>query len=456
MMEKNAVLMSEGRYAEAEEILASLLESFDNTIVRNNLATAVLEQGEPRRCLEILAPCLDPDREEPAANPYTFALASRALAALGERDAALVRLQEAEEVFAAGLEEYKVRATELELYNWREYTAAMLKAAAALDEPRLMLELYDRWEGEHVALESIFLAATAAFNLKEFGRAARFWEKAAKKWPMARMFKRVTLLVEQGAIPYFALDYRLKEWREIDAMMRRAMGDADYFAEILGKETGIRLFLLALTFDPGMKEEFAGGFLEKVVAQGGAWGEELGQGLLKADGVATFLKMAALRGLVEKGVYAYGQPVPVMIDGEERQIRLEEVPVVGEGEEKTLKAMRRASQLKEEGRLEEAIELLRETCLGVGKNFYPPAAINLSSLLCEVGQPEEAEKYLRIVERINPENPVVLFNLAVVLVEQGLLQEGEKYLERVEEKVKDREILERAALLREELQQLNG
>jgi len=82
IQEQATRLMDQRRFAEAEQVLTEVMTEYDGPVLRNNLAMAVFQQEEPQRTLEILAPCLDPEQEDMAPTPYTWALASRALVQL--------------------------------------------------------------------------------------------------------------------------------------------------------------------------------------------------------------------------------------------------------------------------------------------------------------------------------------------------------------------------------------
>jgi len=447
--ENAAELINEGRLEDAEMLLTEALSEFDDAVLRNNLATVALEKGEPGRCLDILRPSLDPDSEDLMANPYTLALACRALAALGKHREAYWYLQEAENMFdgvLSGLREDLF--DEVEIHSWKEYTVILMKAAAALEDHRRVLEIYERWETEHVSWENHYMAALACFNLEQYRQAASLFGEIGREWSMASQLQRLALLVEEGAIPHFPLEYKLKSRQEMDNMIKGIEREDTYLAEAL-KDYGFRLILLAMAFASEMGEK-GEELLKSIVCLGEEWGEELGRRLLKAPSVSTAVRVAAARGLLEKGVIKPGEPVSMLIDGEEKEIMLEEMAVVGEPDLKTREAMQKASELKESGRLEEAIETLKEVChkeVCHQGTFFPPATINLSNLLRQVDRLDEAESYLRMVERVAPEEPLLLINMAGLLCEQGRLKEAQQYLDSIKREEADQKLCEVIDLL---------
>ncbi len=453
LQEKATSLMNKGSFAEAEELLTEVLHEFDDAIVRNNLATTVLEQGDPERCLDILEPCLDPDRDDMLPNPFTYALASRALTLLGERDDAYLCLEQAEVLFADGLKASQDNnVAEYELQIWKEYTVAIMRAAAVLDDYSRVLDLYYRWEKEHVVWETIYLAGVAAFNLRLYRDAAAFWKEAGKEWTMTLLFAQVALLVEQGVIPHFNLNYRLKDWEEIEKVLKKVKEEPVYLTQAM-QDTSFLLSMLAIIFDPKIEEKMSCELMEKMVCQGETWGEELGKRILQANNVSTPIKMAAAQGLVEKGVFAPDELINMVLDGEEKEIRLEKITVAANANRETAAAMHKASRLKEEGRLQEATEILQEVILK--ESFYPPLAINLSSLLYQQERFDEAEKYLRMAEKIMPDDGGVQFNLALILSGQGRFTEAEEYVQRLEQDEDDPDILKRVGVLKGYLSGLN-
>lgn len=423
--------MNQGRFEDAEQVLTQLFNKYDDAMLRNNLALTFLEKGEPVRCLEILEPCLDPHRMDLMANPFTFALAARAHAVLGRREEAYKYLHQAETTFEDGLWILgkKKRGEDEELHSWREYTVAIMKAAAELRDHKRVLRIFNRWENEHVGWENFFMAGAAYFNLKDFRSAGYTWDELSAEWPMAAEFRKISFLVDKGVIPPFTLDYSLIKNNEFSQIMTEVDKEERKIKEAM-RDTSLLLILLGLAFNEEISQEHNDQLLRMMVCWGEEWGEKLGKGILDAADVSPGLKMAALRGLVEKGVYRFDEPVPMYIDGEQRDVKLQEFTLVQEPDDDLFNAIDKAKELREEDRLEEAISVLEKVI--DGGTFFLPAAVDLANLLRDVDRLEEAERYLRMAEKFAPQEPAVLFNLAGLCLEKGDLEQSKQYLDKID------------------------
>ncbi len=449
IQEQATRLMDQHRFAEAEQVLSEVMTEFDGPVLRNNLAMAVFQQEEPQRTLDILAPCLDPEREDMAPTPYSWALASRALAQLGREEEANGHLRYAEAFFQDALNAFRAeKIDEAALQHWKEYAVSIIKAAAELEDHDLVLELYQRWKTEFANWESTYLAGVASFNLQRYSKAASLWADLGREWSMGYQFQRVAVLVGQEVIPPFTLNYKLRTLDELQQLIEQIIRDEAYLTEAL-QDTCMLLFLLSMTQDPEVEMAFRQDMVTRLVLRGDKWGEELGLRLLKSPAASTPLKVAAAQGLVEKGVFQPGEPVPMVVDGEERAVEIKTLQVTDTPDRETKKDMEEARKLREKGDLEGAIEVLKAACHR--DTFFPPAAINLSNLLRQVDRLDEAETYLRMVEEVFPDDPAVLLNLSGLLYQQEAFAEARAYLDRLEEIPAadlDEELLEKMNLLR--------
>lgn len=148
------------------------------------------------KVLEALAPNIGP---EAPPNPYAHSLAVQALVALGREKEARAELREAIRDFDDGLA--ASRRVGWVPDSWKEYTRMVLRAAGSLKEHRLVYDLYRRWDSYHVVWECVYLAGVAAFNLKRFLQAARYWAAGRRDGPPVRCRAAVALLADRGDIP---------------------------------------------------------------------------------------------------------------------------------------------------------------------------------------------------------------------------------------------------------------
>ncbi len=449
LIQKGYDLNKKGDFKDAEAIWSQALQESEDDITRNNLAVALFFQGEYGKCWEVLKPMVVSSSRghEWRGNPFTWSLASRVNAFLGHTAEAKRYLETAVRLFEEGLP-LREKTSLQDATAWKEYTVAIMRAAADLKDHTRVWDYYLRWKNLHVSWENLHMAAVAGFNLGHYRRAASLWGRLDKQLgKAAHSLQRVAILTEQGVVPHFTLDYCLKSQEEIKQLTERIGANEENLGEVL-EDPGFRLFLLCMIFDPGV-EDAATGLAEKMVFRGGKWENEFAERLLQATSVEDSIKFAAARGLLEKGVYSPDEPIVMVLDGRKKEVFVKQLPVVFEAGPSTREAMQKARQLKEKGSYREAIEVLKDVLLR--EEFFPPAAMNLSNLLRLEGKLEEAEDYLRQAEVVLPEDPKVLFNLSALMVEQKRLKEAQEYLERIELQDEDEEMMSKKKLLEKEL-----
>jgi|GEM_PF-372929 len=449
---RGSELLEQRNLEEAEKFFARELKEYEDTVLRNNLATTYFLKGEFEKSFEALAPLLDPDNREIEGSPYTYALAAQLCATRNLPEEGQAYLDTAVWLFEKTFGDLKREFPSQKLTGWREYTVQLMRAAAYLEDHRQVIDLYYYWEKEHVSWENHHLAAVASFNLGRYQQAISLWKEVGKYWSPANSFTEVTRLVEKDIIPPFSLHYLIPRPEEINQKLEDLSRGKLKLENVL-EDTAYCMMLLTFIFDTQDEEGTSSELLEELVKNGGKWGEELGKRLLHAYFLPTPLQMAAVNGLREKGIYQEGEPIKINFDGQEQEVFIKKSKVVEEPDEHTLIALEKSQELKEKGRYEEAIEHLQSIVLE--KNFYPPAAINLANLLRLEDRLKEAEKYLSMAEEVLPDEPVVLFNIAALRLEQGRLDEAEEYLLHINREEASEEILEKIELLEGELHYAN-
>jgi len=441
-------LLDQGNLDEAEKVLADGLQDHEDTVMRNNLAVTRLLKGELEKSLETLAPLLNPDNTELEGSPYTYGVAAQLCALLNRLEESRAYLDKAIWLYDKTIAKLKSEVPHEKLEGLREYTVQIMRAAAYLEDHRQVLDLFYHWEDEHARWENYFMAAVASFNLGRYQQAISLWKEVGKYWPAANSFPEVTGLVERGVIPPFSLPYHLSSLEKINQQIEGLSRGTVKLEEAL-QNSIFCMMLLSFIFETQEEEDTSLELLEKLVANGGKWGEELGKNLIHAYYLPTSLQMSALHGLVLKGVYKEGEPIIANLEGEEQEVTFKKNVVAEEPDKQTQIAMKKAKKLQKEGRYQEAIEHLERVTLE--NNFYPPAAINLSILLRFEDRLQEAEKYLMMAEEIIPEDPLVLFNLSALMLDQGRPDEAEEYFLRIDKEKASEEILEQLELLEYEV-----
>ncbi len=129
---------------------------------------------------------------------------------------------------------------------------------------------------------------------------------------------------------------------------------------------------------------------------------------------------------MEEGSLDPDQPVPMVIDGEETEVDIWQVPVHFELDERAEQAIEEARQLQKAGRLQEAAETL-DDALDRGA-FFPEVALKLSRLLGLMHEFEDAYYFQQLREEILPTDPAVRLNRAALLADQGHLSQAQRLL----------------------------
>lgn len=442
LYERGRKLLNEGKIEEAKEKFYEFLQYEDNVFGRNNLALALFLSGDLSGALSILEPVLSGEKDCLEPNPYTFALASMIYGACGNELQARQYLKQAVEKFDRQLLLYSPSNVPL---FFREYALVIMKAAGKLKDHRRVYELYRRWKDLHVSWEADYLAAVACFNMGDYQKAAKLWEKTKETLPAADSMSQIAMLVYRGEVPRFEMEYERITEKELDEMFHQAIKNEEARRKFMEKGF-FKMAALAMLLS--QDDDYAGNWLGEIINYGGSWGEELGRRILKSYFYPTAIKTAAAGALVEKGVFRPGEPIPAVIDGRKTYIEIKKQEIVMERDEKLDEIVSKALHLRDEGKLDKAIKLLEE--LIKKDKFYPPAAINLANFYRLKGEYEKALGLYKILEKIAGDDPVFLFNYSALMMEMGNIDKAWEYFERIkkdanlgEEFNKKLELLER-------------
>lgn len=345
---------------------------------------------------QILSPLLA--QGSPA--PYSHALASLCLSAKGDELNARIQLRAAIRDFEAGFGLSLTVGSAPD--GWLEYADIITQAAGALRDHKLVLELYRRWAIPNQP-DLTFAAGVAAFNLRRFKQAARYWAQVNdQRWqPWATLSAQVAELCEAGLVSPFELGYQddIAEWRRV----AKEEGAAK-----LANSTYARVFMIAQMFSPDAKDPSLSA--EALVAAGGEWGVEFGRRLIKASRVPLPIKMGAAAGLASIGAVDPDEPIEIIHEGRTVYFRIESKELV-EFDEKLGRELAEAKRLRDAGQIDAALSML-ESLRERDNTIYLPAWITTANILRDRGQLAEAEKMLSEANALSPGHPVVLFNLA--------------------------------------------
>lgn len=419
LIEEGHALLEKRDFPGAEKAFRTALELEDDATVRNNLAQVVFHSGDSKQALAILEPNLGARK---GGNPYSLALAAQILADLEQKKAAGKYLDRAISAFEQG-RTHKEEGPER--WAWHEYTIAIMKGAAALNNHRLVFDLYRRWERFHVRWENRYLAGVAAFNIGRYDRAASLWGSITEAGRFSHDLQELAYLVESDLVPPFTFEYVPPDPAKL--LDRQIEGEEQIASDI---QNGItRAAALAYLFSSEIEKKSAEGLLSVLIQHGGEWGVAFGKRLLEAAAVSRELKITAAMALVKCGVFAEDEPITMLIDGMEREIQITEKKVTLESGPELEELFQRAVKLRDQGSTGEAVELL-EPLFEQGR-FHPPSMVALASLYCGMDRVNEACAILEALNDLLPESPIVLFNLALLSVQDGAVEQALDYLEQL-------------------------
>lgn len=439
-------LIAENDFKGAVKAFSTALEREDVTPIRNNLAMALFQGGEPQRALDVIQPAFSTDEIEKAANPFTYALAASIYTTLGQGEAARQHLEKAVRCFEKGLAEFSRSRNQIPR-PFREYTVFIMRAAAGLNDHRLVMDLYRRWESYHVSWENKYLAGVACFNLGRYKQAARFWLSIAREYRLFSGMQLVALLVERGVIPPFTMGYQVYDDEKLDAIIKDCTGDKNKFNRYL-QDGYILMASLAFLLMAG-ESPAAGVIAGTLVGETGAWGEKLGLKMLETPDFTPAVKMTAAETLIERGVLKEGEPIPMLIDGEKRLVKIQKAPVILVPDQKLDTVVEKAFALRDQGQVDAAIELLRD--LHRQGKYYFRAMMALANLLRLKDETTEALKIMKTLKEIAPEDPVVLFNYGALMLQMERYDEARAVLEQIDRKGLGKDFLKKLDLLELEL-----
>ncbi|AFV10497.1 TPR domain-containing protein [Thermacetogenium phaeum DSM 12270] len=438
-----------GDFRAAAEAFAEALKEEDSTPPRNNLAYAVFMGGEPRRALEVIEPLLNPEGGSSQANPFTYALAARIYCSLGQEKEARRWLRKAERSFDEGLSALRHRrAGALEMRTFQEYTAIIMQAAGDLRDHRLVFDLYRRWESYHVLTENRYLAGVASFNMGRYKRAASLWGSIAHAHPLFSDMELVAFLMERDIFPPFELSYKHHSEEKLMKMVQDAAADEEARRRCV--ENGFFRIRTLAQIAEERDSEGSQVALYNLVYYGGEWGEKLGRKVLENSWFPLPLKMGAAHALVDRGILREDEPVPVLIDGEQRLIHFKTISVMLEPDEELDKVVQHAVELRDQGKIAEATSLLQD--LLQQEKYYPPAMMTLANLLRQQDKLEEALDLMELLEETAPEDPAVLFNFAALMLQMDDPEQARAYLNRIDPDEITEEIRSKIELLEEEIE----
>lgn len=414
--------LKNSEWQSAEKNFRNILRIREVPYIRTKLAMACYMQGKYEEAWKALQPNLTAEVMEPYARAWAAELC---------RHESLI--PEARKYLKDGIRQYEWGTTNIAAMGispeiWHYAAVVLKKVAGTLDDHELVLDLHYRWTSYPPFLEDYYLAGVAHFNLYQYHHAVAVWgEFRHEDFSPGEVLIAGTRLVQSGAIPHFPLEYSLPSYSPY-------LKEGQPSVEQLAKGGVVRLLTIGSLFrDPAFVVE-QGELIRLLVNIGGSWGLALARSVMETryPGITETVKLAALYGLVDRGVCGTEQPALKVLDGEQQTAMAEEE--AGEGVSKidpaVLLVLRRAENLLEQEKYEEAIQLLE-----------PLIVVHFRSveLLQSYGRAlalnkdfEEAMEVAESIMNLDRNNPVYTMLAVLLAVQAQDLETADEYLKRIQ------------------------
>ncbi len=438
-----------GRCDEAEDILKRALNLCPVPGIINNLATVYLHTGRVEEALAVLEPNLLGE----APNPYAHATASQCLFALGKPDEALAAAETAVDDFEAGRPTRPGWMMRSEEAGWYDYVGPILKALGDLGEHRRVWQLYGSWQVGIQEPTAHYYAGIAAFNLGQFLRAEKAWNRVKDRdWGLLASFRHVARLCATDGLPVPPLGYAVPspDAKDIDG----AAGDERDWERIIQwfVKYPVNLMLpLSMMYSDDVEEGWAVG-ARQFVQYGGDWGEEFGRHVLQCSRASKRLKMSTLSGLADRGLVDLETPVEVMVDGEMQEVILQEIEI-----EISAQPTQHERELHEQllplldgEELEKLREELEQIIYADGAT-WAELILLYGITLRRMGELDEAHTWFKMLDDQLPGHPVVQIEFARLHVAWGEYDEARRILQGFSLEKLPSEAREEIEMIRDEL-----
>jgi len=301
--------------------------------------------------------------------------------------------------------------------DWVGLTEETMKLTALLGHNEKLLEIYRTLGRLCKGALPHYLAGTAAFNLKEYGFAAKCWEKMnrAEKYPEGLLYANIAGLVDEGTIPPFTMDYeeetgfmkmrsdqirQVYELGDFQKEKKQQLGE-DHYKEIVSYlNRGVALMaMLAEFYEATEAGAVQQGTLvaDMLLINTGAWGLQLVRNLAQDQRLPQELReeMSQLlesKAAPEEEITLYGKLYKVLF------------------EDKRLKATyEMASELRRRKRDDEAKDMIVQA-MSRKKATNPDLVMLLSSMESASGHWQVSLDLMIELEKALPGNPAVLLN----------------------------------------------
>lgn len=263
----------------------------------------------------------------------------------------------------------------------------------------------------------------------------------------AHILQRICILADQGVIPPFGLEYQVIT----QELLKKYFENQDAMQGNWAESGRLRVYFLMAILDEDSDDNALSASMDALLCRSGDWGHNLGREFLQAPIIPERVKLMAAQMLVQAGVFAEGEEIPLVVDGQRRTIKIAPVHVNWEPGPESIAQYNKALKLREQGKTKDAIALLNS--LTSGNLLFPPAVLVLANLYRSDDNREEAKLLLNMLESIAPDHPIFLYNLAGFWLEEGDRDKAKVYCDRIDLSDANHEFREKVKWMREAIEE---
>lgn len=429
LVEKAKNFLEKREYKKALEYFNIALKIDDNAVLRNNISLTLFLSGDLEGALTNLKLLFSSTEEKMQPNVYSYALASQIYSSFGNELQGRFYLKKAIEEFDKLRKRFSVFLPD----SIKEYVIMVIKSAAALKDHNLIYELFNRWQGYHISWENYYLAGVACFNMKKYKQAANLWGKISKTIFFASEMAKISMLIQEGIIPPFELEYEPLTLEKFEQTIEKENNEKEGLKKVMEKGI-VKMYFLSYLL-PMFEKDFLDAESENVLRQlilyTDKWGDELAKKILQSNRFPEKSKFIAAGALVEKGVYSPKDKIPVVINGKETHIEINQTPILTERDENLDKILLKSNDLLKKNQTEDAIKVLEDTLKE--KGAYPPIVLQLANIYKDKKEFVKAQSLYKILEELGYMHPEFLYNYASLSMEVGEFEKVIEIIKRIED-----------------------
>ncbi|HHY09036.1 MAG TPA: tetratricopeptide repeat protein, partial [Firmicutes bacterium] len=240
------------------------------------------------------------------------------------------------------------------------------------------------------------------------------------RWHFLEDYIQVADHVETGLVPNFPLPYQLPDLDLKEGLDAKSVADGR-----------LKMLLLSRLFDPEEDDDFKHRIVLILCEAPEDWSIEFGKAILQSNFAPMPWKFAAGQALTERGVFKKGKPIPILVDGETREVYLETKGINFATPEQRERLEEARSHFFA-GEYEKALELVQEDF--AGEDVTIESLELLAKIHVRLGEGDKAVEIAELFAKMAPvlESPVLLLIAAGIHLLVGDAKSAKEQFAKVE------------------------